>query len=181
MRCIHHSTQHAVAICCNCGRALCQNCLRFSSEQETVCSQDCADRCATRSAVREAWYREITIKARGYRCLAVVFRLLGGFCFLLTLGIGISELQEAPFNRVPLPATIAFITVLLGLSMASAIGARGLDRQNRESQRLLMDRRGSGAVDNYEDAGSDAESSCWSVGTPGLGPGGADDSCICRR
>jgi hypothetical protein len=113
-----------------------------------VCSQQCADRCAARIAVLDAWYAELAIKALGYRGLALVVRLTGGFCFLLAAGLCVVELQEAPFNRIPLLATITFVAVLLGLAMACAIWARGLDRQTRESHNLLTERNHCGLGDS---------------------------------
>lgn len=140
MKCIHHTSKDAVAICCGCGRALCPNCLRMTADFETVCSQRCADRRAARSAVQSVLIAEIAVKVRSYLRLVLVFRLMGGFCFLFALGIGIAEYQEAPFNRLPLAAVMTFIGVLLGLSTACTIAARGLDRQTRESQTLLTER-----------------------------------------
>jgi len=69
MNCIKHKTD-AVAVCCYCGRAMCESCIVSTAAARVVCSADCAAALArTERAMESILQKSVqTLKASAFYC-----------------------------------------------------------------------------------------------------------------
>lgn len=75
MKCFTHDDTYAVAICANCGKALCKNCNTLISENKIVCGKTCADQVVFELEALKT-IRKKTLsqnKAGGYTMFILVF------------------------------------------------------------------------------------------------------------
>ncbi len=79
MNCINHSERTAVAVCVNCGAALCANCCKKTDTRKNVCSSECAaSSIATDDAILMAVAR--SVRAR---------KVVAWFCWLISAIFGV--------------------------------------------------------------------------------------------
>src|SRR5262245_44408592 len=75
MKCFKHKANDAVAVCANCGRALCLHCIPSPSKDRVACSTDCA---AELAANAKALQRLLEKSAQSAQASAFYCYLTGG-------------------------------------------------------------------------------------------------------
>ena len=120
MNCTNHSERTAVAVCVNCGAALCADCCKKTDTRKNVCSSECA---AYSMAIDDA---VLMTAARSIRARKV----LAWFCWLISVIFGVfgaaSLLGEDKFFAFYLLASCALF-VFIG-SWYYRIGTKASNR-----------------------------------------------------
>lgn len=80
MKCFNHSQADAIAVCVNCGKALCSACILKSAGGKLVCSQPCSES-ITAADLTVSYLRDRT--AKGWSLLAYALLFPVSFVFLL--------------------------------------------------------------------------------------------------
>lgn len=110
MKCLTHPEIEAVAICVNCGKALCPACITKSSRGKHVCSATCARAITEADDFRYYLHNRST---RSWRLIALALLFPVAFVFLVFAGFGIWEGQW-PLVLLLLAVVIIFLLAGFG-------------------------------------------------------------------
>lgn len=120
MKCFKHNAQDAVAVCVNCGRAFCRDCIPTDAKGRVACSADCAAELAATSKMLQLLVDKSAQSAR-----ASAF-----YCYL-TGGLSAAAAVAAWF-MLPAPFLIYFTATCALALFAAGFWYGRVARQHRD-------------------------------------------------
>jgi hypothetical protein len=129
MKCFKHHPVDAVAVCANCGRALCADCVPSSSKGRVACSTDCAAELAANAKALQ-WLVEKSMQSARASSL---------YCYL-TSGLSAAAAVGAWF-MLPSPFLIYFTAGCALALFAAGFWYGRVARKHTDGQGSSPDRR----------------------------------------
>lgn len=151
MKCFRHSASEAVAICRQCGRAVCELCTLDSADPVVLCSPECQSEAQKDALVKEIIAQNALVSFRSLKGAAVVLKLLGVTMLIGAAGelIGTFLLaDQIPWFRADDPISAISTAGLFALTaICLFIGVRQLIPITRKHERLFAKFGQEGAED----------------------------------
>ena len=141
MKCFRHPASDAVAVCRQCGRAVCEHCHLDNEAEKVLCSTACNQAAKREALLQEIVAEEALTSFYGLKGALTLLKLLGGICLLMAAGelVGAFFLAN-PFGGVgplDLVSSLGFAMAMVLLGISCYVGVRLMRPSVRKRDELV--------------------------------------------
>lgn len=122
MKCYRHPDSDAIAICRQCGRAVCSDCPLENEREKVLCSTACNLAAKRDAIVQKLIAQNALVSLRSLKGATLMLKLLGSLCILAAVGSLV-----IPFllkNRIPHLDDVGFSIIIGGCGVSCFLGNR---------------------------------------------------------